>query len=102
MALANTKKMPPFCLAFFSDFRGVEPSKAPDTELALVSPNFVLLAPIEIDGGFQGTMLAQIDVSGQQVECEWMGTTITVQVPEFNDFVIAKNNIEIDVVMPLS
>ena len=100
MALIKAKKMPAFALPFFSDFKHAEPSKAPLDQVAMVHPEFVFLDPTPIDGGFQGTMVAEHSVSGQVIEVEHMGQIWEIQVPEFEDFVIAKNLVEIDVVTP--
>lgn len=100
MTLVEAKKLPGFALGFFSDFKHGKPGKAPWSELALVHENFVLLAPVEIDGGFSGTMLAEHEVSGQIIEVQHMNQIWTIQVPTFSDYVKAENNVEIDVVKP--
>ena len=100
MTLLEAKKLPGFTLGFFSDFKHGKPSKAPWQETALVHENFVLLAPVEIDGGFSGTMLAEHEVAGKIITCQHMDQLWMIQVPEFRDFVKAENNVEINVIKP--
>jgi hypothetical protein len=100
MSLVQAKQLPSFALGFFSDFKHGKASKAPWEEQALVHESFILLAPMPIDGGFTGTMLAENEVAGQVIEVQHMGQTWVIQVPDFNDYVKAENSIEIDVVRP--
>lgn len=100
MALVKAKILPAFALPFFSDFKHATPSKAPLQQVAMVHEEFVFLDPQPIDGGFVGTMVAEHSVSGQIIEVEHMDQLWAIQVPEFEDFVIAKNLVEIDIVTP--
>ena len=98
MTLVEAKKLPGFALGFFSDFKHGKASKSPWHEMALIHENFVLLAPLEIDGGFSGLMLAEQEVSGKTIYVEHMNMQWLIQVPTFNDYVKAENGVEIDVV----
>lgn len=100
MALVKAKRLPGFALPFFSDFKHGEPSKAPLEQVVMLHPEFVFLDPQAIEGGFIGTMIAEHSVSGKTIEVEHMDQIWTIQVPEFEDYILAKNLVEIDVVMP--
>lgn len=100
MRLMKEGLMPPWALGFFSDFKHAEPSKRPVEEIAMVHEQFLLLAPVEIEGGWEGLMLAEHAVSGQQVEVSYQGGKVRILAPEFEDFVIVKAA-EVDLVRPL-
>lgn len=100
MALVKAKKMPAFALPFFADFKHGEPSKAPLEQVTMLHPEFLFLDPQTIEGGFLGTMIAEHSVSGKIIEVEHMQQIWTIQVPEFEDFILAKNLVEVDVVTP--
>ena len=97
MALVKSKELPPWALGFFSDFKHGQPTKRPTSELAMLGENFILLAPIEVHEGFEGTMIAEGVCSGQVIKVEHAGTTWQVQVPEFEGFLYSEANITVDV-----
>ena len=99
MALVKAQKLPAFCLGFFSDFKHGEPTKREWDQLAMVGEDAVLLAPSSIEDGFEGTLLAEHSASGQIRKLFHMGEYYTVKIPEFEDFVYASNQVEIDLIM---
>lgn len=100
MALAEAKKLPSWALGFFSDFKGGEKTKRPWDELAMVGENFILLAPVEIHEGFEGTMIAEHECSGKEIQVVHAGGTWLIKVPEFNDFLYAEAGATVDVLRP--
>ena len=100
MALVREKQLPAWALSFFADFKHGAPTKTPLKELVLKGEQFIMLAPVEIDGGFSGTMIAEHAVSNKEIEVEHMDMIYTIQVPAFEDYVCAKNNVEVDITQP--
>ena len=100
MALVKASKLPAFALAFFSDFKGGRPTRREWQQLAMVGDDVVLLAPSEIEGGFEGTLLAENSASGEIRTLLHDGQEYVVQIPQFEDFVYASNQVEIDLIKP--
>ena len=65
-------------------------------DLAIMGDGWILLAPVEAEGGFTGLLLAEHRVAGAVVEGAYMGGTVTVRLPHFEDFVLAKEGVELD------
>jgi len=99
MALVKANKLPAFALGFFGDFKHGEPTKRDWDQLAMVGKDVVLLAPSSIEGGFECTMLAEHSASGERRTVFHMGQDWVIEVPVFEDFVYAKNQVEVDVVI---
>ncbi len=100
MRLLSDGVLPAWAMFCYADFKGLEPSHAEAGTVAMISEHFILLAPVEIDGGYQGLMLAENVVSGQHVEVEFYEQKMVVSVPLFDDYVIAKGDVEVDLVRP--
>lgn len=96
MRLVIEKMMPPWALFCFTDFKHAEASPRDAEQVAIIGDGFVLLAPDPITGGFQGLLLAEHRVAGMEVEGAYMGETVKVRLPLFEDFVLAKEGVELD------
>lgn len=96
MRLIADKLMPPWALFCFTDFKHAEASPRDADQVSIVGDGWVLLAPDPITGGFQGLLLAEHRVAGAVVEGAYMGGTVTVRLPQFEDFVLAKEGVELD------
>lgn len=98
MALVKTDRLPAWATWVYEDMksgRGREYLGDP----AMLGDGLVLLAPVEIDDGFRGLMLAEGRVSGQEVDVTWRETLYRVRVPEFSGFLFAKDGADLDLVM---
>ena len=100
MRLVQDKVIPGWALFCFTDFKWSEPSQRTVDECAMVGENWVLLAPESIEGGYTGLLLAEFIRSGEVVQGNWMGKTITVRLPVFEDYVLAKEGVELDEMAP--
>lgn len=96
MRLVTDKLMPAWALFCFTDFKHAEASPRDAEQVAIIGDGFVLLAPDLITGGFQGLLLAEHRVAGMEAEGAYMGGTVTVRLPQFEDFVLAKAGVELD------
>jgi hypothetical protein len=100
MRLINDKVMPPWALFCFTDFKHAEPSIRTPSEVAIIGDGFVLLAPEPIEGGYTGLLLAEYAYSGQVCSGTYLDKEITIKLPEFQDYVLAKEGVELDEMQP--
>ena len=98
MALVQNKLLPPWALSFFSDFKHGAKTKRPVSELALLGTDAILLAPQDIEDGFEGLLIAEQSASGQIRSMRYQGMIFQILVPEFDDYLKAENNIQVDIV----
>lgn len=100
MRLVEDKQMPPWALFCFSDFKHAEPSTLDQGQVAIIGDQWILLAPTAIDGGFSGLLIAEHAVSGQQLPGRYQGQDLVLQLPTFEDYVLAREGVELDEVKP--
>lgn len=98
MALVREKELPVWALGFFSDFKHGAPTKRPTKELALIGKDIILLAPIEIHEGFEGTMIAEQSASEQTRTVMHNGMEWTIQVPKFEGMMFAQAGMTVDII----
>ena len=98
MALVREKELPPWALGFFADFKHGKVTKRPTKELAMVGEDIIILAPVEIHEGFEGTMIAEQKASEQVRTVEHNGMTWTIQVPKFEGMMFAQAGMSVDVI----
>lgn len=87
--------LPPWALFCFADFKDATASKRPSAEVAILGDGWILLAPIEIDGGFQGLLVAEQRVAGQTLQGAFMDEQVEVELPAFQEFVLAKAGVHL-------
>jgi len=87
--------LPPWALFCFADFKGAEPSRRAAGEVAIMGDGWILLAPVEAEGGFTGLLLAEQHVAGQTLQGQWLDEPVEVELPPFQDFVIAKAGVHL-------
>ena len=100
MALVREKELPHWALGFFSDFKHGAITKRPTKELALVGEDVILLAPLEIHEGFEGTMIAEHSASEQIRTVMYNGMEWTIQVPKFEGMMFAQAAMTVDIIKP--
>jgi len=98
MALVHKKQLPPWALAFFSDFKHGAKTKRPISELVLLGTDAILLAPVDIEDGFEGLLIAEQSASGQVRSMRYQRMIFEVRIPEFDDYLKAENGIQVDIV----
>jgi len=98
MALVHKKQLPPWALAFFSDFKHGARTKRPISELVLLGTDAILLAPVDIEDGFEGLLIAEQSASGQVRSMRYQNMIFEVRIPEFDDYLKAENGIQVDIV----
>lgn len=98
MALVREKKLPPWALGVFSDFKHGAQTKRPIDELVMLGEDLILLAPVEIHEGFEGTLVAEQSASEQIRDVEHMGLIFRVQVPPFEGMLFAQAGMTLDVI----
>ena len=98
MALVQKKRLPPWALAFFSDFKHGTKTKRPISELVLLGTDAMLLAPQDIEDGFEGLLIAEQSASGQVRTMRYQNMLFDVRIPEFDDYLKAENNIQVDII----
>lgn len=96
MRLVTDKLMPPWALFCFTDFKWADPSPREAGQVAIIGDGWVLLAPQPIDNGFTGLLLAEHRAAGQEAEGIYLGERVTVRLPQFEDFVLAREGVELD------
>ena len=92
MALLAEKKLPRWALFVFADMKPGNAMAAP-APVAAIGENFVLLAPQRRSGGLEGLLMATSEVSGQHIEVEMDGETLTVAVPDFEGHAVAREHV---------
>lgn len=98
MALVRDKVLPAWALGFFADFKNGEPTKRPSDELAMVGNDVILLAPIEIHEGFEGTIIAEQTASDQVRHLEHSGRTWVCKIPKFDGYLYAEAGVTVDII----
>lgn len=96
MRLIADKAMPPWALFCFTDFKHAEASAKDLSEVAIMGGDWILLDPVVLDGGFQGLLLAEHSASGQLRTGSFQEREVTVRLPSFEDFVLAREGVELD------
>lgn len=99
MRLVKDGKLPPWAIFCFSDFKHATESPADVDQVAMIGDNFILLAPVEIDGGWEGLLVAEQVAAGKQVSAQYEGREVMVSIPPFDGYTFAKAGVEIDLVM---
>ena len=88
-----------FCIA---DFKHQTPAQRSADQVAIIHPSFILLAPVEIEGGLTGLMLAEGSISNSTIEVEWEGDRWQLQIPKLDGFTVAQSNVELNGTKQLS
>jgi len=96
MRLVVDKQLPPWALFCFSDFKHAEASKRPLEEVAIIGEQWLLLAPEPLEGGYQGLFIAEHVVSGKALLGAYRGQQVLLQLPTFEDYVLAREGVELD------
>lgn len=100
MRLVEDKTLPAWAVFCFVDFKWAQPDKDEASEVAMISDHAILLAPSEIDNGFEGLLLAEHCVSDTEVQMVYRNQTWQMKLPKFDSFTIAKSGVELDIVRP--
>lgn len=100
MRLVKDNLMPGWALFCFGDFKHADASLRESSECAIIGESWMLLAPEQIDNGYTGLLLAEFPVSGKEITGVYREEVVTVKLPEFQDFVLAKEGVEIDELRP--
>ena len=96
MRLVKDGQLPPWAVFCFSDFKHAEADPRPASEVAIIHANFILLAPVEIDNGYQGLLLAEHCVSLAEVDVSFDSKDLRLKLPEIEGYVVAKAEQELD------
>lgn len=99
MQLVERDELPAWALFCFPDMKHGK-GKPYSGDPALAGDGLLLLAPVEIDNGFRGLLLAEQRVAGRAVRAVWNGDTYTVQVPRFEGYTVALAGSELDLLSP--
>ena len=97
MKLEALEELPDWAVFCAPDFMHGE-GKAFLSDPALRGDGFLLLAPLEIDDGFRGLLIAQYKVSGATIQAAWEGDVYEVEVPKFKNFVTAQSEVDVNAV----
>ncbi len=98
MKLANDDSLPDWAVFCAQDFISGDGMRF-DTDPALISENFLLLAPLPIDDGFEGLMIATKAASNQIVIAQYEGERYRIQVPEIKgNFGVAQAGVQVDAI----
>ncbi|ACT65627.1 predicted protein [Cyanophage PSS2] len=97
MKLEELEELPDWAVFCATDFLHGE-GKPFLSDPALRGDGFLLLAPVEIDEGFRGLLIAQYKVSGKKIQAAWEGSVYEVDVPEFNNFVTAQSEVDVNAI----
>lgn len=98
MRLIEDKVLPPWALFCIADFKHAKPAARSAEEVAIIHESFILLAPVEIEGGLTGLMLAEGAISNSTIEVTFEGQPWEVRIPRLDGFTVATSNIELDAV----
>lgn len=98
MALVREKELPHWALGFFADFKHGKITKRPTKELAMVGEDVILLAPIEIHEGFEGTLIAEQSASEQIRTVIYNDVEFNIQVPKFEGMMFAQAGMTVDII----
>lgn len=99
MRLLKDGALPPWAMFCFADFKHATESLATSQDVALVGDDFILLAPVAIDGGYEGLLIAEHSASGKQRSASYEERELTVAIPAFEGYTYAKSGAEIDLIM---
>ena len=95
--LIDKKQLPPWALFVFSEMKKMKsPMPAPDP-VAAIGDGFILLAPTPVNGGMEGLLMAQQRVSGLTIEVSLGRMKLKVNVPEFEEMILAREEVFISV-----
>lgn len=100
MRLLKDDVLPPWAIFCFPDFKHATESPARPDDVALIGDDFILLAPVAIDGGYEGLLIAEQSASSQRRTASFEGRELEVLIPPFEGYVYAKAGVEIDLAMP--
>lgn len=98
MRLVEDKRLPPWALFCIADFKHATAALRSADEVAMIHDSFILLAPVPIEGGFTGLMLAEGAISNSTIQITYEDELWAIQIPKLEGFTVATSNIELDAV----
>lgn len=96
-ALIESKQLPPWALFVFAEMKKVKSSLPAPEPVAAVGDGFILLAPSPANGGIEGLLMAEQRVSGKTIDVTLGRMTIRVNVPEFEEMLLAREEVFVSV-----
>lgn len=102
MRLIEDNRLPPWALFCIADFKHAEPALRSAEEVAIIHESFILLAPVPIEGGWTGLMLAEGAISNSTIHVTYEDEPWAISIPKLDGFTVATSNVELDAVrLPL-
>lgn len=93
LKLSEAGMLPSWALFCYRDLAASASGAAPPL-LAFISEEAILLAPVKVDGGFKGMLIAQESAGGKQIRMESpCGRSETLQIPDIPTKYIAEDNV---------
>lgn len=99
MHLLEADLLPPWAMFVYPEMKHARGRPFLATP-AVFGEGFLLVAPIEVEGGLRGLLLAEAKASGKPAKVCWQDVETWVQVPKFSGFHVALSGIDLDFVTP--
>lgn len=95
--LLDKKLLPSWALFVFAEMKKVKSDMPAPEPVAAIGDGFILLAPQPVNGGMEGLLMAEQRVSGQVVEVTLGRMKLKVNVPEFEEMILAREDVFVGV-----
>ena len=95
--LIDNKQLPPWALFVFAEMKKMRSSLPAPDPVAATGDGFILLAPSPVNGGMEGLLIAQQKVSGQTIEVRLGRMKLKVNVPQFEEMLLAREQVFVSV-----
>lgn len=95
--LIDKQQLPTWALFVFGEMKKAKSSIPAPDPVAAIGDGFILLAPQPVNGGIEGLLIAKKSVSGRVIEAKLGRMRIKVNVPDFEEMLLARENVFIGV-----